>query len=265
MSSASTAPDARRAALVTLARGTLDVSGPKRQDYLHAMLSNEVNALRPGEGRRAASMSAKGSFQALLRVLVDTSVVVLETEQEQARAGAAHARAPQGGGARALRARRDRRPRGLRASAAAVLARAGGRRCRAAGANEAHVEGRARRARRARSCARATCRAKASCCTRRWTRRRRRLPRSARRPPCRSGARRSTRCASRRSARGTGRDISEDNLLHETGLVARAALLDQGLLRRPGGGRPARGPRRQREQGAAPACASRRRPRRAPP
>ena len=63
------------AALVTLARGTLDVSGPKRQDYLHAMLSNEVNALRPGEGRRAASMSAKGSFQALLRVLVDTSVV----------------------------------------------------------------------------------------------------------------------------------------------------------------------------------------------
>lgn len=71
------------AALVTLARGTLDVSGPKRQDYLHAMLSNEVNALRPGEGRRAASMSAKGSFQALLRVLVDTSVVVLETEAER--------------------------------------------------------------------------------------------------------------------------------------------------------------------------------------
>ena len=71
------------AALVTLARRTLDVSGPKRQDYLHAMLSNEVNALRPGEGRRAASMSAKGSFQALLRVLVDTSVVVLETEADR--------------------------------------------------------------------------------------------------------------------------------------------------------------------------------------
>jgi folate-binding protein YgfZ len=71
------------AALVTLARGTLDVSGPKRQDFLHAMLSNEVNGLRPGEGCRAASMSAKGSFQALLRVLVDTSVVVLETEADR--------------------------------------------------------------------------------------------------------------------------------------------------------------------------------------
>ena len=75
---------AREAAgLVTLARGTLEVSGPKRQDYLHAMLSNEVKGLRPGEGRRAASLTAKGSLQALVRVLVDTSVVVLETEAER--------------------------------------------------------------------------------------------------------------------------------------------------------------------------------------
>src|SRR5215831_2511565 len=52
-----------RAALVTLARGTLDVTGPKRQDFLHSMLSNEVKGLGPGQGRRAASMSAKGSLQ----------------------------------------------------------------------------------------------------------------------------------------------------------------------------------------------------------
>lgn len=71
------------AALVTLARATLDVSGPKRQDFLHAMLSNEVNGLRPGQGCRAASMSAKGALQALLRVLVDTTVVVLEAETER--------------------------------------------------------------------------------------------------------------------------------------------------------------------------------------
>src|SRR5262245_21909427 len=71
------------AGLVALARGTLEVSGPKRQDYLHAMLSNEVKSLRPGEGRRAASMTAKGSLQALVRVLVDASVAVLETEQER--------------------------------------------------------------------------------------------------------------------------------------------------------------------------------------
>ncbi len=68
------------AGLVTLARGTLDVTGPKRQDFLHAMLSNDVNGRRPGEGCRAASMSAKGSLQAFLRILVDASVVVIETE-----------------------------------------------------------------------------------------------------------------------------------------------------------------------------------------
>ncbi len=71
------------AALVTLARGTLDVTGPKRQDFLHSMLSNEVKGLRPGEGRLAASMTAKGSLQALLRVLVDTNLVVLESGQDR--------------------------------------------------------------------------------------------------------------------------------------------------------------------------------------
>ena len=71
------------AGVVTLGRGTLDVSGPKRQDFLHAMLSNDVNGRRPGEGCRAASMSAKGSLLAFVRVLVDTSVVVLETEKER--------------------------------------------------------------------------------------------------------------------------------------------------------------------------------------
>ena len=71
------------AALVTLARGTLEVSGPKRQDFLQSMLSNDVSGRRPGEGCRAASMTAKGSLQALLRVLVDTSLVVLETEQDR--------------------------------------------------------------------------------------------------------------------------------------------------------------------------------------
>jgi folate-binding protein YgfZ len=71
------------AGFVTLARGTIEVTGPKRQDFLHAMLSNDVKGRRPGEGCRAASMSAKGSLQAFLRVLVDASVVVLETELER--------------------------------------------------------------------------------------------------------------------------------------------------------------------------------------
>lgn len=75
---------AREAAgLATLARGTLEVSGPKRQDYLHAMLSNDVKSLAPGQGCRAASMTARGSLQAIVRVLVDASLVVLETEQDR--------------------------------------------------------------------------------------------------------------------------------------------------------------------------------------
>ena len=71
------------AALITLARGTLEVTGPKRQDFLHSMLSNDVNGLAAGAGCRAASMSAKGALQAFLRVLVDKSVVVLETESDR--------------------------------------------------------------------------------------------------------------------------------------------------------------------------------------
>lgn len=71
------------AGLVTLARGVLDAAGPKRQDFLNGMLSNDVKRLRPGEGCRAASMSPKGSLQAIVRVLADASVVVLETEADR--------------------------------------------------------------------------------------------------------------------------------------------------------------------------------------
>jgi folate-binding protein YgfZ len=71
------------AGITALARVTLEVSGPKRQDYLHAMLSNDVKGLRAGQGCRAASMTAKGALQALVRVLVDASVVVLETEEDR--------------------------------------------------------------------------------------------------------------------------------------------------------------------------------------
>jgi folate-binding protein YgfZ len=71
------------AALASLSRATLDVSGPKRQDYLHAMLSNDVKGLAPGQGCRAASMTPKGSLQAIVRVLADASVVVLETESDR--------------------------------------------------------------------------------------------------------------------------------------------------------------------------------------
>jgi folate-binding Fe-S cluster repair protein YgfZ len=61
-------------------RGVLEASGPKRQDFLQGMLSNDVGGRRPGQGCRAAMTTAKGRIQFLLRVLVEKDVVRLETE-----------------------------------------------------------------------------------------------------------------------------------------------------------------------------------------
>lgn len=59
-------------------RGVLLVTGPLRQKFLHNILSNEVASLKPGQGRLAALMDVKGHLIALLRVLVDADVVRLE-------------------------------------------------------------------------------------------------------------------------------------------------------------------------------------------
>ncbi len=72
------------AGLVDLSeRGLLEVSGPPRQSFLQGMLSNEVASLRPGQGCRAALLTPKGAVQALLRVLVEETAVALETDGER--------------------------------------------------------------------------------------------------------------------------------------------------------------------------------------
>src|SRR5512141_978699 len=61
-----------RAALVDLPwRALLEASGPSRQKFLHGMLSHDVAGRSPGQGCRAALLTAKGAVQALLRVLVE--------------------------------------------------------------------------------------------------------------------------------------------------------------------------------------------------
>jgi folate-binding protein YgfZ len=65
-------------------RTVLEAAGPDRQKFLQAMLSNEVQALRPGEGCAAALTDVKGHVQALLRVLVLPSAVHLELPRERA-------------------------------------------------------------------------------------------------------------------------------------------------------------------------------------
>jgi len=71
-------------ALVDLpSRAVLEVSGPQRQKFLQGMLSQDVAARQPGQGAHAALMSAKGAVQALLRVLVEKDVIILETDLDR--------------------------------------------------------------------------------------------------------------------------------------------------------------------------------------
>jgi folate-binding protein YgfZ len=66
------------AGLVELAdRAVLEATGPQRLKFLQGMLSNDVD-LPPGRGCLAALMTAKGHVQALLRALVEKDAVALE-------------------------------------------------------------------------------------------------------------------------------------------------------------------------------------------
>jgi folate-binding protein YgfZ len=72
------------AALVDLPlRSLLEVSGPARQKLLQGMLSNDVAGRAPGQGCAAALLNARGAVQALLRVLVEKDVIVLETDLDR--------------------------------------------------------------------------------------------------------------------------------------------------------------------------------------
>jgi tRNA-modifying protein YgfZ len=69
----------RGAALIDLSdRGVLETTGPQRQKFLQGMLSNEVLNRPPGQGCLAALLTVKGHVQALLRVLIEKDAVLLE-------------------------------------------------------------------------------------------------------------------------------------------------------------------------------------------
>ena len=70
--------------LVDLAeRGVLEASGPKRLEFLQGMLSHDVAGRQPGQGCRAAIMNPKGHVRFLVRALVDKDVVLLETDVDR--------------------------------------------------------------------------------------------------------------------------------------------------------------------------------------
>ena len=80
MTTATNPPQAR---LAVLDRAVLEAAGPQRQKLLQGLLTNEVAGLGPGQGCLAALLSVKGGVKALVRVLVDDAVVVLEANADR--------------------------------------------------------------------------------------------------------------------------------------------------------------------------------------
>ena len=59
-------------------RGILVVTGPQRIKFLHSILSNDLQSRGPGQGTLAAIMDVKGRLLVLLRALVTDDAVLLE-------------------------------------------------------------------------------------------------------------------------------------------------------------------------------------------
>lgn len=59
-------------------RAVLAASGPQRQKFLHNILSNAILGLAPGQGCLASLMDVKGHLLALMRALVTPNAVLLE-------------------------------------------------------------------------------------------------------------------------------------------------------------------------------------------
>ena len=72
-------------------RGKLIVSGPEAAEFLQGQLTNDVEALAPGEGCYAALLDRKGHMQADMRVLrLSPEEIWIETEAEALEAARRH-------------------------------------------------------------------------------------------------------------------------------------------------------------------------------
>lgn len=72
-------------------RGKLIVSGPDAAEYLQGQLTNDVEALSPGEGQYAALLDRKGHMQADMRVLrTSAEEIWIDTEAEALAAARRH-------------------------------------------------------------------------------------------------------------------------------------------------------------------------------
>lgn len=64
-------------------RGVLAVSGPLRQKFLHNLLSNDIQGRGAGQGCLAALMDVRGHLQSFLRVLVGPDTIWLEAPADR--------------------------------------------------------------------------------------------------------------------------------------------------------------------------------------
>jgi folate-binding protein YgfZ len=73
------------------ARGKLIVSGGEAAEYLQGQLTNDVEALSPGDGQYAVLLDRKGHMQADMRVLcISTGEIWIDTEPEALAAAQRH-------------------------------------------------------------------------------------------------------------------------------------------------------------------------------
>lgn len=63
-------------------RGVLEAKGPDRVKFLQAMLSNDVSGLGVGQARLSALLTVKGHVQALLRVVATPQALLLEMSRD---------------------------------------------------------------------------------------------------------------------------------------------------------------------------------------
>ncbi len=56
-------------------RGKLRLSGPDRATFLHNMVTNDVLALRPGQGCNAAKLTLQGKIEGTMRILCDADAL----------------------------------------------------------------------------------------------------------------------------------------------------------------------------------------------
>ncbi len=64
-------------------RSVLAVTGPQRQKFLHGIVSNDLQSLGPGQGCRAALMDVRGRQLAWMRALVAEDAVLVELPSDR--------------------------------------------------------------------------------------------------------------------------------------------------------------------------------------